>query len=294
MHVARVVGQIWSFAKEIKKADLVALPLKTQSSIAVGTVEGDYEYKEISPDMKHIRKVQWLKIIPRSEFDQDLLFSLGAFSTVCEIKRNDAERRVLNMLEDKKQNIVKSSNLHEQEVVYIDEGEEYEITLPEVKIDIERHAKDQIIKHISAKFSGHGLARLIEAILSAEGYSTLNSDPGKDGGVDILAGQGHLGFGQPSLCVQVKSSSNPADVRILRELQGVMHNVNAKQGLLAAWGGFTKDAISEAKSLFFSVRLWDQGDIIDEIIRHYEMFNDELKAELPLKRIWGLVEDESV
>ena len=92
MHVARVVGQIWDFAKEIKRGDLVALPLKTQSSIAIGRIEGDYEYREISPEVKHIRKVKWLKIIPRSEFDQDLLFSLGAFSTVCEIKRNDAEK----------------------------------------------------------------------------------------------------------------------------------------------------------------------------------------------------------
>lgn len=56
---------------------------------------------------------------------------------------------------------------------------------------------------------------------------------------------------------------------------------------------FTKDAIQEAKNLYFSVRLWDQGNIIDEIIEHYENFNDELKAELPLKRIWTLVSEES-
>src|ERR1044071_2015705 len=66
MHIANVVGQIWAFAREIKKGDLVALPLKTQSSIAIGKIDGDYEYVEISPEVKHIRKVKWLKIIPRS------------------------------------------------------------------------------------------------------------------------------------------------------------------------------------------------------------------------------------
>ena len=89
-----MVGQIWDFAKEIKKGDIVALPLKLQSSIALGKVEGEYEFKEISPTIKHTRPVRWLRMVARSEFDQDLLFSLGAFTTVCEIRRNDAENRV--------------------------------------------------------------------------------------------------------------------------------------------------------------------------------------------------------
>ena len=98
MRLVRIVGQIWDFAKEIHKGDLVALPLKKQSAIMLGLIEGDYEYKELKQDIKHIRQVKWLKTIPRSEFDQDILFSLGAFSTVCEIKRNDAENRVKSML----------------------------------------------------------------------------------------------------------------------------------------------------------------------------------------------------
>jgi restriction system protein len=71
-----------------------------------------------------------------------------------------------------------------------------------------------------------------------------------------------------------------------------MQRVNAKQGLLVAWGGFTKDTIQEARNVFFSMRLWDQGVLLNEIIRYYEQFEDELKAELPLKRIWTLVEEE--
>src|SRR5215212_2655989 len=83
MRAVRMVGQIWDFAKEIKKGDIVALPLKSQSSIALGRVEGKYEFKEISPTIKHTRPVRWLRMVARSEFDQDLLFSLGAFTTVC-------------------------------------------------------------------------------------------------------------------------------------------------------------------------------------------------------------------
>jgi len=158
-------------------------------------------------------------------------------------------------------------------------------------VDLEQHAKDRIVKYIASNFSGHHLARLVEAILKAQGYITTKSEPGKDGGIDILAGSGALGFNEPKICTQVKSSSSAIDVRILRELQGVMQRVKAKQGLLVAWGGFTKDTIQEARNDFFLIRLWDQGALLNEIVKHYEHFDDELKAELPLKRIWSLVEE---
>jgi len=93
------VGQVWRFVSEIKKDDLVALPLKTQSAIAIGRVEGEYEYKKLADNIKHIRRVKWLNTIPRSAFDQDILYSLGAFMTVCRIKRHDAENRVKKLLQ---------------------------------------------------------------------------------------------------------------------------------------------------------------------------------------------------
>ena len=61
-------------------------------------------------------------------------------------------------------------------------------------IDIEQYSRDEIVKFIGRKFKGHDLARLVEAVLSAQGYVTLKSDPGPDGGVD---GSGSDG-GSPS------------------------------------------------------------------------------------------------
>ena len=71
-------------------------------------------------------------------------------------------------------------------------GVEVEPLEPDQPLDVNQYAKDRIVKHISTKFSGHGLARLIESILRVQGYITLMSDPGKDGGVDILAGSGTI------------------------------------------------------------------------------------------------------
>lgn len=271
------IGQIWRFIHDIKKGDLVALPLKTESSITLGEVVGDYEYKELSNNVKHIRRVKWLKTLPRSAFDQDLLYSFGAFMTVCKIQRNDAKERVLKLLHGNAKQIEREETVEE---------------LQEESIDIGEYSQDQIVKFIEAKFKGHGLARLVDAILKAQGYITKVSSSGKDGGVDILAAPGPLGFEKPRICIQVKSSNTPSDVKVLRELQGVMSKVRADQGLFVSWGGFNSEAKKEAKDAFFTMRLWDQGNILQEIFKYYEQFDNELKAELPLKRIWSLVIEE--
>jgi restriction system protein len=90
----------------------------------------------------------------------------------------------------------------------------------------------------------------------------------------------------------VKSASGSIDARVMRELQGVMSRVKADQGLLVSWGGFTNPAIQESRDSFFSLRLWDQGALLEEVFKYYDKFDDELKTELPLKRIWGLVSEE--
>ncbi len=142
---------------------------------------------------------------------------------------------------------------------------------------------------INRKFKGHELARLVEAVLQAEGYVTRRSEPGPDGGVDILAGRGPLGFDSPRICVQVKSSASPLDVTALRGLQGSVQTFGADQGLLVSWEGFKRSVLDEARRSFFSIRLWDSGDLLDALLSNYERFPKDLQAELPLKRIWGLV-----
>src|SRR5437867_9153677 len=177
MQAANHVGQIWNFFKEIKIGDLVALPLKSQSLIALGKVESEYQHGEIAPGIRHYRKIKWLKSIPRSEFDQDILYSLGAFMAVCRIQRNDAENRVKAMLG--------KSEVGEKPIF---ETAKEISELPEENIEIEQYARDQLVKYVGAKFSGHKQARLVDAILRAQGYTTNVSPPGRDGGVDILAG----------------------------------------------------------------------------------------------------------
>lgn len=92
-------GQIWAFVVAMKIGDWIVMPLKSKPKIAIGEIKSGYEFdKSVTGGYRHYRQIEWLNTdIPRTAFDQDLLYSFGAFLTVCQIKRNDAEQRVRSM-----------------------------------------------------------------------------------------------------------------------------------------------------------------------------------------------------
>lgn len=277
-------GQIWTFSHRIEKGDWIVLPSKYKPAIHIAEVTGAYKHNPAGEDpFFHYRDVKWMETdIPRTNFDQDLLYSFGAFMTICRISRNDAEKRVRSMAE----NGWRSTSVKPTDIgldVEIDDG-----VGSEDEFDLEELGRDKITRHITAKFKGHAMARLVDAILKAQGYTTHMSPPGPDKGVDILASQGPLGFGRPRICVQVKSGSDPVDRPTLDQLIGTMQNFQAEQGLLISWSGFKTSVDKEKPSQFFRVRLWDRDDLIDQLIEHYDKLDDEIRADLPLKRIWTI------
>ncbi len=276
-------SQVWRFAREIQKGDLVALPLRAESAFEFGRVTGEYQYKQVAPNVMHIRSVEWLKKVPRSVFPNDILLSMSVPPTVFKVTRNDAENRVKEILDSS----TSDSNTTTDEME-IEAGNIVDDGTP----NLEEVARDEILKFIEVNFKGHNLARLVDAVLRAQGYKTEVSPPGPDGGVDILAGSGSLGFDQPRLCVQVKSGSGAEGQKTFNELLGVVTKFASQQGLLVSWGGFTNPVKLDARKDFFRIRLWDQGDVVDAILQNYERLDAEIKAELPLKRIWIMVNDD--
>ncbi len=279
MQTALGLGQVWRFAREIQKGDLVALPLKTESAIGFGRITGEYQCREVAPNVKHIRAVEWIKTVPRSEIPRDLLNAINASLTVFNVHRNSAEERVTKILSLSPV----GEGLGAEELV------QAEIEAEAENVDLEETARDEIIKFIQANFKGHNLARLVNALLRAQGYKTEVSPPGPDGGVDILAGSGTLGFDQPCLCVQVKSGSGVVGQGTFNEFHGVVSKFASQQGLFVSWSGFTNPVKLDARKDFFKIRLWDQGDIVEAVLQNYERLDEEIKADLPLKRIWALV-----
>jgi restriction system protein len=273
------VRQVWPFAHEIKRGDLVVLPLKTQPAIYIGEVIGDYHAEPKGPNpFYHWRQVKWAaEGVPRSHFGKDLLFTFGAFLTICRVQRNNAEQRIAAMrANDWKAETTTSAAKTTAPVT--DVTAEY--------TDLGKLARDQIARIITARFKGHNLTRLVETILNAQGYSTYRSPEGADGGVDILAGSSPLGFGNPRLCVEVKSGGAPIDRPTVDKLLGAITKFGAQEGLFVSWNGFKANVQKELASSFFRVRLWTQKELLEQLFANYDRLSEELKAELPLKRAW--------
>lgn len=279
-------GQLWAFLRMMKPDDLIVVPSKKTPELHFGVIRSDAQFDAgADQDYRHYRDVTWLRDIPRATMDKDILYSLGAVMTICEISRNDAEARIRRILQLPASGALPAASSPEV-------PREEAVT----SIDYEQLARDEIAALIIRKFKGHGLERLVEAILQAQGYVTYHSPAGADRGIDILAGSGPLGFGSPRICVQVKSEQTRIDRPTLSQLLGSMQAVGADQGLLVSWSGFKSTVEREVPQHFFKVRLWDQTALINQLFEHYAKLDEEIRAEIPLRRIWTVVppdEDES-
>ncbi len=272
------------------------LPLKTTPGrLAVGRVVDGYEYLD-DPDVsrRHVRRVEWLRDdIPRSAVKQDLLYSLGAFLTICEVKRNDAAWRLGALVETSIDPGARPGagrlDSATSTTVATDPDEASDVS--NEAIDVEQYSLDRLQAYVIETFAGHKMQGLVAALLEAEGFRCQTEPEGPDGGIDVLAGTGPLGLDQPRLVVQVKTEASAVGSPVVQQLLGAMNTHSATQGLLVAWGGVTKAAQRLLFSQYFRVRVWNAEDLLIAIFRNYGELSEELRAELPLKQVWTLVEE---
>lgn len=273
--ISNYTGQVWAFRSVIQKGDLVALPLKRAGTILLGRVTGEYKHIPDNPyDARHTRTVEWAVEVPRTAFPQSVLYSFGAFMTVCQIQRDGAEELVAGLLAKKGE--------------FVQPSEQDDARSTEV-LDLEEEALQQLRQHIWMNFQGHKMSALIAAILEAQGYKVRVSPEGADGGVDVVAGYGPLGFDPPRLVAQVKMTTAAVDVKPIRELQGVMKRFVAQHGLFVSWAGYKGSTVKESAREYFELRLWDSEDIIREIQSVYHALPPSIQTDIPMKRIWTLV-----
>ncbi len=280
-------SQVWPFAHDIQVGDWVILPLKHERAIQVGQVTGGYHFHPEGPNpFFHYREVKWIgEAIPRSHFGKDLLNTFGAFMTICRVQRNNAEARLKAMQASGWAPETGSNVISSAPTVSDEEAAQF---------DIEERARDEIVRLILSRFKGYDLARLVEGILRAQGYTTYRPPTGPDGGADILAGAGPLGFGSPRLVVEVKSEQSPIDRPTVDKLLGSVTKFGANEGLFVSWSGFKNNVQKELAGSYFRVRLWSQTELLDALYDVYDKLDDDLRAEIPLKRIWtvALPEDD--
>lgn len=269
--------QIWSFVHELQIKDWIVVPSKLSPVLHVGEITGDYSYKKNEDDPYfHSKEIKWIeKDIPRGHFPTDVLYNLGGFKDVFNI---DQIEQVFQTMAENDWAATK------QDDSSYDQSNELIALLQDI-------SRDQIAQLIYNKFRGHRLAKLVKAIMEAKGYSThMGSSDESGGDLDLLAAKGGMGFDHDSrICIQVKSDDTP--VATLDKFLGTMNTVGANYGLLVSWGGFKSNVEQERSNEFFKVRLWNQNDLIDQVLMHYEELDNYIKGEIPLKSFWTVSTD---
>lgn len=279
-------AQLWALRGRMAVNDFVVLPLKTTSQLAIGEITGSYEYRadEPDPDRRHVRPVRWIRTdIPRTAVKQDLLYSLGAFSTYCQVERNEAALRIAAIAETAVDPGTKGGGTPQP----TDDAANSE----DSPVDLETFAHDRITAIIQEEFTGHKMQELVAAVLRCQGFTCRISPEGTDGGIDILAGSGPLGMDEPRLVVQVKSEQSAVGDPVVTQLLGSVSKHSPAQGLLVAWGGVTAPARKTVLDNYFRIRVWESAALVKQILANYPKLPEEIRADLPLKQIWIAVEE---
>ena len=267
----KAADQLWRFAHDLQVGATVVLPCKLSRLVAVGKVMGDYRYE---PDWQypHIRPVEWDAVdIPRHNFDQDLLYSFGGMLTVFQVNRTNAQERIDRVVRQ---------HLGETIGETIIPREALDDAADDVNLD--EPISDQIVERIRQKFTGYRLEYLVEEILKAQDYTTSRTRRGADGGIDIVAGKGEMGFAAPRLCVQVKSVAAPVGLPDYNRLQGNVTSFNADHGLLVSLSDFTREVRNENERSFFQIRLWGPRELTQNLLDNYAKLPPDIRADIPL------------
>lgn len=295
--ITNATGQLWALRDRIKAGDLLVMPLKTNRQLALGRITTGYQYRvENPPAMRHVLGVDWQRTdLPRNAAKQGLLHTLSSSLTVFAPSRNNSIARLEALLADgvdpgAVDPLPSHSRLSAASVAAGTDDVDSAVDSPELAIDFEQAIADQILTRIGEDFSGHALADLIAAVLTAEGFVCDVAPPGADGGVDITAGRGPLGIDSPTVIVQVKSGDGAVGDPVVSQLQGTVTRHRADQGLLVAWGGLTKPARTQASEHRLSLAVWEADDVVDKVLYNYHRLPSDLQNRLPPKQVWMLVE----
>jgi len=258
-------GQLYRFVQEMQIGDLVVCPLKLAREVRIGRVVGEYQHAlDVDPRYPNMRKVEWLKSVPRTSFSQGALYEMGSALTLFQIRSYADE--VMAILEGTPREPV-------------DEDEE----IADITSDIEEQTRDFVLKQLARKLKGHPFSAFVAHLLEKMGYKTRVSAPAPDRGIDIIAHRDELGFEPPLVKVQVKSSEGSVGEPAVSALYG---KVGDKEfGLLVTLGTFTRQAVDFAFSKG-NLRLIDGDELVDLIFDYYDELDPRYKGMIPLKRVY--------
>ncbi len=260
-------GQIIRFVNEFQIGDGVLTYDSSRRIYHLGVFSSEYRY-DPTFEFHHVRTVKWHNEIHRDTLSNKVNNSLGSISTI------------FNIPPDIKKEILRVLNLNEP--IPIDEEEEDQ-QLEEIKESFEDNALE-FIKDKVQKLGWEEMEEIVAGLLRAMGYKTLVSPKGRDRGKDILASPDGLGLEQPRIKVEVKHRAGSVGAPEIRSFTGGLSQRDS--ALYVSTGGFTLEGKYEADRSNVPLKLMDIDLLVRMIIQHYDTFDSDTRALLPLRKVY--------
>jgi restriction system protein len=148
----------------------------------------------------------------------------------------------------------------------------------------EAAARAEIESFVGA-MSPYDFQDLVAALLRAMGFTiAFVSGRGTDGGTDILAYPDPLGIQTPHLRVQVKHRADRSSREEIAALRGIIRH-GREVGLFVASGGFTSEAVREARHGAVHIELMDWDGLLAKWLAHYHRMLEEDRKLLKIRPV---------
>jgi restriction system protein len=237
----------------------------------VGEITSDYYYKPgLIPDYPNIRNVEWKNRVSRDELQAATRNSLGSTLTLFAVSP-EAWEDIRSAIKGERR-----SPIDETEIKKTDFEE------------IRRNRIEEAHESIKDKLVGldaYEMQELVAAILRAMGFKSRVSPRGTDRGLDILASPDGLGLQEPRIKAEVKHRrGTQMGSQEIRSFVGGLRP--GDRAIYVSTGGFSKEAKYEAERSNIPLTLIELDDLATLVEQHYENFDANGRALIPLTKIY--------
>lgn len=275
-------GMLHRFAVTMQPGDLVVATYKSDSTLNIGRIEGEYEFLPDQAQHPHRRRVRWLQTgIPRNVFDQAALYEVGSALTLFQIRKHDSDFRAYL------ENPTTDGNIAPQQERPRGSDQDEDQMVQDVSDDpnadrIEQHTQDFIAKTLLRDLSHEEFEHFIADLLRAMGYQARVTPYSNDGGVDVLAHKDILGVEPPLIKVQCKHTVAPQSRPDLQRLIGTLSH--GEVGLFITLGTYSKDGIALERERQ-NLRLFDGAEVTRLTLQHYNALPSRWRSLMPLRSV---------